>query len=83
MPKQVTVPTEWPRRFVHWLCDGRADFREFQRRKSTQRHRAGRTRCWWVWLAAAALIAICPSVSCIVTLLLAATFLSFSILDDS
>lgn len=73
----------WPRRVLNWLCGGRADYREFQRRKATRTHRAGRTVCLWVWAGAAGLMALCGGPGCVLILLMAATFLSFALLDET
>jgi hypothetical protein len=67
---------------LDWLCSGREDYREFQRRKSTGDHRRRRALCVWVWIAAASVMAIQPTGQTIVVSLLAGIFLSFAILDD-
>ena len=73
---------QWPRRLVVWLCGGREGYREFLERKQRKAYRARRGLCLWLWLGAAALMLICPGGSCLVPLFLAATFLSFAILDE-
>jgi hypothetical protein len=74
--------SDWPRRFFDWLCAGRSDYRAFQRRKSETRHRSARTLCLWIWAGAAAVMLVCPAAGCVFGLLLAATFLSFAVLDQ-
>jgi hypothetical protein len=73
---------EIPRRIIHWLCSGREDYREFERRKRERRYRSGRALCVWVWLGAALIMLLCPGINCVITILLVATFLSFAILDN-
>ena len=74
--------TRWPRQIIGWLCSGREDYRTFEQRKMTHGHRSKRTVCLGIWLVAALLMLTCPGVGCVVTLILAATFLSFAVMDE-
>jgi len=71
----------WPRRLLDWLCDGRADYREFQARKRTRVYRANRSLCLLIWLGAAGLLLVCGGGGCLLTIGLVATFLCFAMLD--
>ncbi|WP_296696768.1 hypothetical protein [Thiocapsa sp. UBA6158] len=82
MPPLISQIVGWPQRAIHWLCSGRADYTDFQRRKATPTHRTRRTLCLFVWSGAAVLMLLCPSPGCIATLVLIATFASFSLLDE-
>jgi hypothetical protein len=82
MPSPISQIAEWPRRVIHWLCSGRADYTAFQRRKATPAHRARRTLCLFVWSGAAILMLLCPSPGCVATFILVATFVSFLLLDE-
>ena len=75
--------SQWPRRLIDWLCGGRADYREFRERKAGLKHRSRRTLCLWIWLGTSALMLIFPVGGCLILLILGATFLSFTILDES
>lgn len=75
--------SRWPRRVLDWLCGDREDYRAFQRRKVTRPHRTGRTLCLWVWAGAAGLMLVCQGAACVIILGLAATFLSFALLDEA
>ena len=75
--------SEWPRRVADWLCGDREDYQAFQRRKATRPYRARRKACLWVWLVAAGLMLVCPAPACVLTLILLATLLSFTILDEA
>lgn len=79
---QISRIIGWPRRAIRWLCSGRADYRAFQRRKSSSAHRARRTLCLYVWAGAAALMLLCPSPGCVITFMLIATLISFALLDE-
>jgi hypothetical protein len=81
MSLSISRITAWPRRALEWLCSGRPDYEAFKRRKSTPGHRAKRGLCLYVWGGAALLMLLCPSAGCIVTFILIATFVSFSLLD--
>lgn len=83
MGEPIPPITRWPRLVLDWLCAGREDYRAFQRRKATRAHRARQTLCLWIWLGAALLMLLCPGAACLLTLLLAATFLSFAVLDET
>lgn len=67
---------------MHWLCGDRADYAGFQRRKLTPAHRARRMLCLFVWSGAAILMPLCPRPGCVLILILIATFVSFSLLDE-
>jgi hypothetical protein len=73
--------TDWPRRFLDWLCEGREDYRTFQQRKTTRAYRANRTLCLLVWAGAALLLLVCGSGGCLLTIGLVATFVCFALLD--
>lgn len=81
MLRMRTRLAAWPRRILDWLCEGRADYQAFQQRKGTRTYRANRTTCVLIWAGAAALLAVCGSAGCLVTLGLIATLLCFAILD--
>jgi hypothetical protein len=83
MPAPKPPITQWPRRVLDWLCSGREDYRAFQRRKARRAYRARRQICLWIWLGAALLMLVCPGAACVLTLLLAATFLSLAVLDEA
>jgi len=74
--------TRWPRNLIDWLCSGREDYQAFEQRKRTRGHRSKRTLCLGIWLIAALLMLNCPGVGCVVALILAATFLSFAVMDE-
>jgi hypothetical protein len=84
MVSAMTAPrhpfTDWPRRFLDWLCAGRADYREFQQRRATRAYKANYGICLIIWLIAALLSLLCGG-GCLLTLALVATFLCFSVLD--
>jgi hypothetical protein len=71
----------WPRRVLDWLCEGRADYRAFQERKSTRAYRANRTTCLMVWAGAAGLLVLCGGGGCLLAIGLVATFICFAMLD--
>jgi len=71
----------WPRRLLDWLCDGRADYREFKQRKATRVYRANRIICLGVWSVGAGLMLVCGAGGCLVTIVLVATLLCFAVLD--
>ena len=73
--------TCWPRRFLDWLCEGRADYREFQRRKATRAYKANQGACLVIWLVAALLLLFCGAAGCLLTFALVAMLLCFSVLD--
>jgi hypothetical protein len=73
--------TDWPRRFLDWLCAGREDYRSFQQRKATRVYRANRNLCLLVWAGAALLLLVCGSGGCLLTIGLVATFICFALLD--
>ncbi|MCG6940279.1 MAG: hypothetical protein LJE69_03395 [Thiohalocapsa sp.] len=81
MPSQRHSLCNWPRRFLDWLCEGRADYREFQQRKATRAYQVNQGLCLIVWLVAALLLLLCGGTVCLVTFALVATFLCFSLLD--
>lgn len=81
MAPQRHSPLDWPRRFLDWLCDGRADYREFQERKASRAYKANQSTCLVIWLIAAGLLLICGATGCLLTFGLVATFLCFSVLD--
>jgi len=81
MPTQRHPLTDLPRRLLDWLCEGRADYREFQRRKASRPYRTNQSICLIIWLIAALLLLVCGTVGCLMTLGLVATFLCFSLLD--
>jgi hypothetical protein len=73
--------TGWHRRLLDWLCEGREDYREFQRRRATRAHRSNQSICLGVWLVAALLLLLCGGPGCLLTLGLVATLVCFSVLD--
>jgi hypothetical protein len=83
MFERRSTPPRWPRRFFDWLCAGREDYREFQERKASRCYRARRSLCVWIWLGSGCLMLICPGGACLIPLFLAATFLSFAVLDEN
>lgn len=74
--------SQWPRRVIDWLCDGREEYREFHERKAGRSYRARHNLCLGAWLVAGVLMLACPGGGCLIPLFLAATFLSFAILDE-
>jgi hypothetical protein len=81
MPTQRHPLTDLPRRLLDWLCEGRADYREFQRRKASRAYKTNQSICLIIWLIAALLLLVCGTAGCLLTLGLVATFLCFSLLD--
>jgi len=81
MAPMRTPRAGWPRRLLDWLCEGRPDYQAFQRRRRSRAYRANRTICLLIWAAAAALLLVCGSGSCLLTIGLMATFLCFAMLD--
>jgi hypothetical protein len=73
--------TRWPRRLLDWLCEGRADYREFQQRKATRAYQANQNTCLIVWSIAAVLLLICGATGCLLTFGLVAALVCFSVLD--
>ncbi len=71
----------WPRRVLDWLCEGRADYRDYQKRKATRAYKANQGTCLLIWLAAALLLLLCGATGCLLTFGLVATLLCFSVLD--
>jgi hypothetical protein len=71
----------FPRRILDWLCDGRADYREFRHRRATKAYRANRAICLGVWLVGAGLMLVCGGGGCLLTILLVATLICFALLD--
>jgi hypothetical protein len=63
------------------LCGARVEYRTFQERKTGAVYRARKVQCLWIWAVAGFLMLICPGGACLIPLFLAATFLSFAILD--
>jgi hypothetical protein len=81
MAPQRNSPFDWPRRVLDWLCEGRADYREFQQRRATRAYRANQGTCLIIWLVAAVLLLICGGSGCLLTFGLVAALLCFSVLD--
>ena len=73
--------SDWPRRVLDWLCEGRADYREFQQRKRTSVYRHNRAFCLYTWAGAAGLLAVCGGLGCLVMIGLVATLICFTLLD--
>jgi hypothetical protein len=82
MTRIISRIAGWPHRAIDWLCSGRADYVAFRSRKTTPAHRARRTLCLLVWGLAAILMLFCSSAGCVLVLMLIATFMSFSLLED-
>jgi hypothetical protein len=75
-------PASWPRRFLDWLCAGRADYQEFRQRKATRAYKANQGTCLIIWLGAALLLLFCGGTTgCLLTFGLVAALLCFSVLD--
>jgi len=68
---------------VDWLCGGREDYREFQRRKVSAGYRKRRGLCVWLWIVAGVVMALQPGVQSMVIGGLTAGFLSFALLDET
>jgi hypothetical protein len=83
LPSLLAIPAGRLRLLLNWLCAGRADYREFQRRRSGHGYRRRRALCVTIWLGAAALMALNPHPQLVVITTLLAIFLSFAILDES
>ncbi len=71
----------WPRRLLDWLCEGRADYREFKARQASRAHKANQSTCLIIWLIAAGLLLLCGATGCLLTFGLVATLLCFTVLD--
>jgi hypothetical protein len=81
MGRMRTPLAAWPRRFLDWLCEGRADYQAFKERRRSRAYRANRSICLLIWAVAAALLLVCGSGGCLVSIGLVATLLCFSVLD--
>ncbi len=66
-----------------WMQDRTPDEKHFYRRLFTEKHRAKRKAVKYIWLSAASLLILFPSVPLMVFIGLLSTFLSFSLLDES
>ena len=74
-------PLQWPRALADWLCGNRKDYRAFQARKASVRHRGCRRLCIWLWIGAGVVMALWPEVPVILSMALATTFLCFTLMD--
>ena len=72
-----------PRAFLDWLCAGRADYAAFQARKRTPFYRARKRTCKNLWIGAGLVMLIHPTLPFVAVIALLATFLSFTILDET
>lgn len=81
MSPMRTPRPAWPRRLLDWLCEGRPDYQAFQKRKRSRAYRANQTICLLIWAVAAALLLVCGSGACLLTIGLMATLLCFAVLD--
>lgn len=66
-----------------WMRDQTPDAEHFHRRRFTNKHRNKRKRVRYIWLSAATLWCLNPSVPMMIFVGLLSTFLSFSLLDES
>jgi hypothetical protein len=73
--------SDWPRRALDWLCEGRSDYRAFRERRRSRAYRHNRTLCLYAWALAAGLLLVCGDVGCLLTLALIATLVCFAMLD--
>jgi hypothetical protein len=71
----------WPRRFLDWLCEGRADYREFRQRRETRAYKNNQVQCLITWLGAAGLMLLCAGAGCLLLVGLIATLICFTLLD--
>lgn len=66
-----------------WMHDQTPDERHFYRRLFTARHRARKRCVKYIWLSAASIWMLSPSLPLMIFITLLSTFLSFSLLDES
>lgn len=69
------------RRLLDAMCDHRADYREFQKRRQTSEHRLRRNKCKNLWIISGLVMLLHPVPGFVLPLALFTTFVSFAILD--
>lgn len=84
MPSSVTDRPEWgPRAALDWLCAGRADYRAFQRRRSSPSYRRRLGWCKNLWICAAVAMLLNSSLAFVLSMGLVTALVSFVLLDET
>lgn len=76
-------PDRLPRRFLDWLCAGRADYRAFRARRRTRSYRIRRGYCKSLWIIAGLIMLVHPSLPVFLVGVLLTTLVCFAFLDES
>ena len=84
MPSSAGDRPDWgPRAVLDWLCAGRADYRAFQRRRSSPAYRRRLGWCKSLWICAALAMLMNPSLAFVLPTALVTAILSFLLLDET